>query len=389
MEPMDSDAIVVGAGPAGLAAAACLTGRGLRALLLERSPALAAAWRAHYDRLHLHTVKSHSALPGLPFPDAAPRYVSRQGVVDYLEAYAAHHRVEPRLGAEVTAITATAGAWRVSTASGPAYSAPALVLATGANNRPNRPSFAGEETFSGRIVHSAAYRNPQPFRGQRVLVVGMGNTGAEIALDLAEHRVAVALSVRSPLNIVYRDVLGRPTQLTSMALARLPRPWGDAIARLLCTLTVGDTARYGLQRSTVSPLRQLREHGRTPVIDIGTLARIKSGEIKVHPGVDRFTAGGVKFVDGHEEPFDAVVLATGYAAGIDKLFPDTPVPLDRNGMPLDVVGRDALDGVYFIGFDLRQPGGLLRTIGLQAQHVAAEIARRAPASDARPDQAVA
>jgi len=105
--------------------------------------------------------------------------------------------------------------------------------------------------------------------------------------------------------------------------------------------------------------------------------------------LDRFTAGGVKFVDGHEEPFDAVVLATGYAAGIDKLFPDTPVPLDRNGMPLDVVGRDALDGVYFIGFDLRQPGGLLRTIGLQAQHVAAEIARRAPASDARPDQAVA
>src|SRR5206468_1821441 len=159
----------------------------------------------------------HSALPGLPFPDAAPRYVSREGVVDYLEAYAAHYRIEPRLGVEVTAVTATAGAWRVSTAGGPAYSAPAVVMATGANNRPNRPSFAGEGTFSGRVVHSGAYRNPQPFSGQRVLVIGMGNTGAEIALDLAEHRVAVALSVRSPLNIVYRDVLGRPTQLTSMA----------------------------------------------------------------------------------------------------------------------------------------------------------------------------
>ena len=377
---MDSDAVVVGAGPAGLAAAACLIQRGLRPLVLERSTALAAAWRAHYERLHLHTVKTHSALPGLPFPDGAPRYVSRQGVVDYLEAYAAQHRIEPRLGEAVEAIVPADGGWQLSTVAGRVYSAPAVVVATGANNRPNRPAFAGEEVFMGRILHSGDYRNPQPFIGQRVLVVGMGNTGAEIALDLAEHRVKAALSVRSPLNIVYRDVLGRPTQLTSMALARLPNAWGDAIARLLCTLTVGDTSRYGLQRSPMSPLRQLREHGRTPVIDVGTLARIKAGEIAVHPGIERFTPNGVRFVDGQEAAFDAVVLATGYAAGIERLFPQTPVPLDRSGMPADVVGRDELDGAYFVGFDLRQPGGLLRTIGLQAQQVAAEIAQRASRS---------
>jgi cation diffusion facilitator CzcD-associated flavoprotein CzcO len=373
----ESDAVVIGAGPAGLAVAACLIRRGLRPLVLERAGELGASWRTHYERLHLHTVKTHSALPGLPFPAAAPRYVSRQGVVDYLEAYAAHHRIAPRLNTAVESIVPRDGRWQVATLDRQRFEAPAVVVATGANNRPNRPEFSGRSSFRGRIVHSGDYRNAKPFAGSRVLVVGMGNTGAEIALDLAEHGATASLSVRSPVNIVYRDVLGRPTQLTSMALARLPQRWGDAIARWLCTVTVGDIGRYGLRRSPLSPLRQLREQGRTPVIDIGTLARIKSGQIRVHPDIERFTADGVRFVDGSEAPFDAVVLATGYRAGVERLFPETEVPLDANGVPVDVIGRGALRGVCFVGFDLRQPGGLLRTIGLQAQQVAAAIASSA------------
>jgi len=246
----NSDAVVIGAGPAGLAAAACLIQRGRQPLVLERAGELGASWRSHYERLHLHTVKTHSALPGLPFPDSAPRYVSRQDVVDYLTAYAAHHRITPRVGADVASIVPRDGGWQVATSDGQRYVAPAVVVATGANNRPNRPEFNGQASFAGRIVHSGDYRNAAPFRGRRVLVVGMGNTGAEIALDLAEQGATAALSVRSPLNVVYRDVLGRPTQLTSMALARLPERWGDAIARWLCTVTVGDIGRYGLQRST-------------------------------------------------------------------------------------------------------------------------------------------
>jgi len=331
----ESDVVVIGAGPAGLAAAGCLIQRGLRPLVLERARELGASWRSHYERLRLHTVKTHSALPGLPFPASAPRYVSRQGVVDYLAAYAVHHRIAPRVGAEVGAIVPRDARWHVTTIDGQRVAAPAVVVATGANNRPNRPEFNGQASFAGRIVHSGDYRNAEPFRGRRVLVVGMGNTGAEIALDLAEHGVAVALSVRSPVNIVYRDVLGRPTQLTSMALARLPERWGDAIARWLCTVTVGDIGRYGLQRSHLSPLRQLREHGRTPVIDIGTLASIKSGAIAVHPDIDRFTDEGVRFVDGREAPFDAILLATGYRAGVERLFPETDLPLDANSVSLD------------------------------------------------------
>src|SRR5690606_7596456 len=126
------------------------------------------------------------------------------------------------------------------------------------------------------------------FAGQRVLVVGMGNTGAEIALELADKGIPVSLAVRSPLNIVRRDVLGRPTQLTSIMLDRLPPRLGEPIARFLRDLTVGDLGRWGIATSPMSPLRQLRLEGRTPVIDIGTIAAIRRGEILVRPGIARF-----------------------------------------------------------------------------------------------------
>lgn len=378
MDPNETidDVVIIGAGPAGLAVAGCLVQRGLRPRLLEKSHAVGAAWRAHYERLHLHTVKSLSALPGVPFPADAPRYVPRQGVVDYLVRYAERHALEPEFAQTVVSAEREDGTWRVSGASGRHWRTRHVVVATGANHTPRQPSLAGQADYRGRVLHSHAYRNATPFAGQRVLVVGMGNTGAEIALDLAEHGVRAALSVRSPVNIVYRDVLGRPTQLTSIALARLPRAWGDTLAGWLRDLTVGNLSRHGLLTPAVSPLRQLREFGKTPVIDVGTLARIKRGEIVVHPGIERLTANGVRFVDAGEHEFDAVILATGYEARLQQLFPDIALPLDATGLPPDVIGHGPLDGVYFIGFDIRQPGGLLRAIGAQAQAAARHISQR-------------
>ncbi len=373
---MDTDILVIGAGPAGLAVAATLKEKGRRAVVIEKSRQVGASWRNHYERLHLHTIKTLSALPGMPFPADLPRYVPRRGVVDYLAAYAERAAIEPCFGEEATAIVrAEGGGWRTTTRSGRAFESNAVVVSTGANNHPFTPAIEGRDAFAGvgRFVHSRDYRDAAPFAGRRVLVVGMGNTGAEISLDLAEHGVAVALSVRSPVNIVYRDVLGRPTQRTSMLLARLPKALGDRIASFLCDVTVGDLGRYGLQRSPISPLRQLREHGRTPVIDVGTLARIRSGEIAVFPGLRRLVAGGAEFSDGRSASFDVVVLATGYRAGIDALFPGVAVPLDTSGLPTELAGAGALAGIYFIGFDLRQPGGLLRTIGEQAVQVADRI----------------
>jgi NAD(P)H-nitrite reductase large subunit len=368
---MDTEILVVGAGPAGLASAKTLGDAGHRVDVIDKATQVGASWRSHYDRLHLHTVKSLSALPGLDFPAPLPQYVPRQGVVDYLQTYAERAGIAPHFGAEARAILpAEGGGWLTTTGDGRSFRSHAVVVTTGANNLPFVPKIEGDDVFAGRVLHSRDYRSGAAFAGKRVLVVGMGNTGAEIALDLAEHGVAVALSVRSPVNIVHRDVLGRPTQKTSMALARLPTALGDWLATFLCDVTVGDIGRLGLVRSKISPMRQLREDGHTPVIDVGTLARIKSGEITVYPGIAALSANGVRFVDGRALEVGTVVLATGYRTGVEALFPASTVPVDASGLPTQLAGAGALAGVYFVGFDTRQAGGLLRTIGLQAEALA-------------------
>ena len=377
---VDRDVLVIGAGPAGLAVAACLLGRGVRPLVIDQAPEVGASWRGHYDRLHLHTVKSLSALPGLPFAEDAPRYVSRKGVADYLCRYARHHRIDARMGHGVLAIepdspdAGHSNRWAVTLVGGQRLHSGHVVVATGASRRARIPALAGLADFKGRVLHSREYRNADPFSGQRVLVVGMGNSGAEIALDLAERGVPVAVSVRSPLNIVRREVLGRPTQLAAIALGRLPPAVGDRLATLIRDLTVGDLSRWGIRSATTSPLRQVREEGRTPVIDVGTVARIKSGDIVVHPGIVGLFADGARFVDGTMGTFDAIVLATGYTPALKEIFPRTTLDLDDRQMPRDVVGRGALAGIYFVGFDTRQSGGQLRAIARQAQMLAPILA---------------
>ncbi len=375
---MDTEILVVGAGPAGLASAKTLSDAGHRVDVIDKADRVGASWRSHYERLHLHTVKSLSSLPGMAFADHLPTYVPRQGVVDYLQGYAERAGIAPHFGAEAkTIVPAERGVWVTTTADGRSFRSHAVVVTTGANNIPFVPNIEGDDIFAGRILHSRDYRSGAAFAGRRVLVVGMGNTGAEIALDLAEHGATASLSVRSPVNVVHRDVLGRPTQKTSMALARLPTPIGDWLATFLCDVTVGDLARLGLVRSTVSPMRQLREHGHTPVIDVGTLARIKSGEIAVHPGIAALTPTGARFVDGRTAEVDTIVLATGYRAGIAALFPASTVPVDESGLPTRLVGEGPLAGIYFVGFDTRQAGGLLRTIGLQAEALARLVPKAA------------
>ena len=381
---MNTDIIIIGAGPAGLAVAGSLAGRGLQSVIIEKAGDIGSSWRGHYDRLRLHTVKQESALPGMSFPKEYPRYVTRDQMVDYLSSYAARFGIAPRLGLEANAIRpAGDGAWETRTRTGESFISRAVVLATGANAHPSLRDLPGRERFAGTIIHSRDYRNASVWHGRQVLVVGMGNTGAEIALDLVEHGVAATLSARSPVNIVHRDVLGWPTQLTSILIARLPEAWGDAIARVFRDLTVGDLGRWGLRTPPVSPLRDLRRHGRTPVIDVGTVARIKAGDIRVRPDIETLTNVGVRFVDGTEQPFDAIILATGYRSGVQQLFPQTELPLDERGLPTTPIASGFLSGLYFVGFDIRQPGGVLRTIGLQAKAVADAIAgggeRRAPA----------
>jgi len=366
-------AVIVGAGPAGLAAAACLKQRGVEALVLEGGPSLASSWRRHYDRLRLHTVKQQSQLPGFGFARSLPRYPSRADVVAYLESYAAHFGVAPRTGEPVRRVSADAegGAFVVETAQA-VYRARAVVVAAGLNRAANPERLAEQERFRGTLLHAAAYRNGDAFVGRRVLVVGAGNTGAEIALDLAERGAKPTLALRSPVNVVPRDFLGMPTQLTSIRMRRLPLWLKDAIGRLVSWLAFGNLARYGFGRPRLGPLSAIALHGRIPLIDVGTVAAIKRGEIAVKPAVARFTETGAVFADGSTGEFDAAVLATGYRPALGD-FLAVPGVLDDAGCPRDWKGGGACPNLFFVGY--HQPAtGLLRQIAIEARAVAAAIA---------------
>ncbi|MFN7118329.1 MAG: flavin-containing monooxygenase [Saprospiraceae bacterium] len=369
-----SPVIIIGAGPAGLAIAGRLRKLAIPFEILEKTEHIASAWHEHYDRLHLHTVKELSHLPHLPFPDDYPRYVPRQKLVDYYKMYAKHFDIQPHFGEEVLSIKKSNGHWRVKTVNGKKWDAEHVVIATGVNRSVNRPIFQGEEKFQGRIIHSRLYKNADPFENQKVLVVGMGNTGAEIALDLSENDVETYLSVRSAVNIVPRDTFAGPTQLTALRLAKLP-PWlGDRIGTLLRTLMVGDLTKYGISTPALPPAAQLRTTGKTPVIDIGTIAQIKAGKIKVLPGISHFTKTEVAFTNGEKHSFDTVILATGYQAKLQDFLEDTEGLLDEHGLPNQLIGNQKFKGLYFLGFDNYVAGGILGVIYRDSEKVAKAIA---------------
>ena len=364
-------ALIVGAGPAGLATAACLKQRGIEPLVLEAGASLANSWRHHYERLRLHTVKQQSHLPGVPFAKELARYPARAEVIAYLEAYAARYAIVPRTAEAVRRVSAADDGFVVESAR-TVYRSRVVVMASGLNRVPNPDRLPGQERFRGTLIHSRDYRNPDRFLDQRVLVVGAGNTGAEIALDLAEHGARPTMALRSPVNIVPRDFLGIPTQLTSIRIRRLPIKLADAAARLMSRLAFGDLARYGLERPRLGPLTAFKLHRRVPLIDVGTIAAVKRGDILVKPAVARFTETGALFADGGAEEFDAVVLATGYRPALQDVVA-VPGVLDDEGYPRDWKGG-AHPGLFFVGY--QQPStGLLREIAIEAEAVAAAIAR--------------
>ncbi len=363
------DAIIVGAGPAGLACAVMMREAGIDCLMLDKAGAVGTVWRRHYDRLHLHTDRNHSSLPRLPMPRTYPRYPTRAQVVAYLEQYARHFGVAPVLNTTVTRILRDGNFWRVETTQD-SWTSPVVVIATGWADFPYRPSLPEMEAFGGSIIHSIAYQNPTSYFGKRVLVVGFGNSGGEIALDLAEAGIDVSVSVRGPVQILPRDLLGVPILTIAIAQQAFPARVTDFINAPVLRLAIGAFEKYGLRRAAKGPRRMIEEDGRVPLLDVGTMAKIRDGSIKVRGGIDHLTRDGVAFSRLPAERFDAVILATGFRPDLRKLLPDVKGVLDAQGGPLLSGQVTAEPGLFFCGL-IASPTGQIREIGIEAERIAA------------------
>src|SRR3954454_8766181 len=368
-----SDAVVVGAGPGGLAAAAMLRRAGVDVLVLERSDAVAASWRSHYDRLHLHTVRWLSHLPGYRIPRRFGRWVARDDVVRYLEEYAAHHELDVRTGTAVTRIDRAASGWVLRSPAGDVGAA-AVVVATGHNHTPHLPAWPRADGFSGELLHASGYRHAQPFAGRRMLVVGCGNTGAEIAVDLVEGGAReVAISVRTPPHIVLREKYGVPSLALGVLFRHLPPRVFDRIAAAVRRVDIGDLSAYGLPAPKDGLYERVLRDDAIPLVDVGFLAALKGGDITVVPGVDGFEGDYVLHADGMPRPADVVIAATGYRQGLEPLVGHLGV-LSPDGRPTVRRARThpAAPRMWFTGYT-NPISGMFRELGIDARHIARAV----------------
>jgi putative flavoprotein involved in K+ transport len=297
-------------------------------------------------------------LPGVPIPARLGRWVARDDFIAYLEHYTRKVGVPIRLGVRVQRIEAAASGWRVITGGG-GLEAGQVVVATGHNHTPRLPEWPGRSGFTGELTHSSGYRNPAPFRGRDVLVVGAGNSGAEIAADLVEGGAGkVWISIRTAPNIVKRDGPGgvAPQQL-GILMRPLPRAIVDPLSLLVQKVVIGDLSRYGIAAPATGVATRVLD-GHIPLIDVGFLAQLKAGRIEVVAGITGFEGSEVICGDRRLKA-DAVIAATGYSPGLEHLVGHLGV-LDSNGRPNSHAPQwsPQAAGLFFIGYSNPISGNL-------------------------------
>ena len=365
--------MVIGAGPAGLATAASLGHYGIPSIVLERSDQVGSSWTKHYDRLHLHTHRLVSSLPGLRLPRRAGTWVSRDDLVEYLDEYARVHDLDVRLGVTVERVDRDGDRWVVRTDHGELES-DYVVVATGYNHRPVELDWPGMDTFTGELIHSAYYRNAEPYRDRDVLVVGTGNSGAEIAVDLVDGGARrVRISVRTPPSFMKRE-----TQPLGILLAKLPPNVVDKVVYALQPVNTGNISKSGMPRASLGGITRFLEEDVAPILDVGLIGLLRKGTVTVVPAVEGFDGQDVLLAGGDRIQPDAVIAGVGFERGLRPLVGHLGVLEDRpRGRPVvqgDETHPDA-PGLHFIGY--RNPiSGMLREIAIDSKKIARAIAAR-------------
>jgi cation diffusion facilitator CzcD-associated flavoprotein CzcO len=370
----DGRVLVIGAGPAGLAAAAELDRLGIRATVLEQASAVGAAWRGRYDRLRLNSSRWFSNLPGQRHARTAGSFPSRDQMVSYLEDYARGRALNVQVNTRVERVDRNGSGWSLRTSAGE-LRADQVIVSSGYAHTPFIPDWPGRESFGGELLHAAQYRNPDAFRDRDVLVVGPGCSGMEIAYDLVEGGAGrVRLAVRTAPNILIRSPIG---PLLARGLMKLGPERADRIMPLVRRIEVGDLTQYGLPAPEEGIFARLMRLGVAPaIVDKTVIKAIKDRRIEIVAGVDSLDSAGVGLSDGaHIEP-EAVIAATGYRCGLEPVVGHLGV-LDDSGVPQPPDGDEAAPGLRFIGY-LPRPAHI-GLIAREATYAAEAIARRAAA----------
>lgn len=370
----ETNTLIVGASIAGLASAACLGIAQIDYIIIEKHAAVVTPWRNHYERLHLHTNKGLSHLPYKKFESKIPLYPSRLQVVEYMENYQEEFDICPVFSTEAKEIRKEGGDWITETSGGKIKSK-FVIMATGAYGLPRTIDFKGMGSFPGKIIHSSQFKNAIEFKGKRVLVVGFGNSACEIAINLHEQGASPALSVRSAVNVLPRDILGIPVLQLGLLMSALPPRFADKLNAPLIRLLTGDIKKLGLSKLPYGPLEQMQKDQSVPLLDNGTLKLIRDGYCAVYDEIDRLENKTVFFKSGGKQDFDAIIAAIGFHKGyeqdllrIDKSrFDDLRVSVDKQ----KYFGKD---GLFFCGFYI-SPTGQIREISLDAQKIAKSIAK--------------
>lgn len=368
----EAKVLIIGASVAGLASAGSLYKAGIDYLIIEKHDQVATPWRNHYERLHLHTNKSLSALPYKKFSTEVERYPARLKVVEYLDSYQKEMNIHPIFNVEATSVRKDGEHWITETTKGTIKSK-YVIIATGPFGKARGINFNGQETFGGSIVHSSQYKTGKDYKGKKVLVVGFGNSACEIAIDLHEQGAFPSMAVRSAVNVLPRDIMGIPILQLGLLMAPLPPKLADKLNAPLMNLLTGDITKLGLKKLPYGPLEQIQKDQTVPLLDIGTLKLIKQGHIKIFENIEKIDGNTVTFTDGKNDKFDSIVAAIGYDKGFEgnfikvekSRFEDLKVSVDNQ----KYFGKD---GLYFCGFWI-SPTGQIREISLDAQKIVKHI----------------